>query len=103
MKRKNGKRHGCGFANRVKNCFGKRNCSRLELPLSENGHCRKIRVCKIQGDRKICARMASLGLYPGVEADVICPHNGNQCVLKVSGSTISLDANITENIYVTSI
>ncbi len=45
--------------------------------------------------------MASLGLYPGVEADVVCAQQGSQCVVKVNGGTISLDSNISENIYVT--
>ena len=101
MREKNGKHHNCGFANKVRNCFGKGPCSNTEAPLSTNGQCRKVRVCKVTGDRKVCARMASLGLYPGVEADIICAQNGSQCVVKVNGGTISLDSNISDNIYVT--
>lgn len=44
--------------------------------------------------------MASMGLYPGVEADVICSETGNQCLLKVNGGTISLDADVSDNIFV---
>jgi ferrous iron transport protein A len=45
--------------------------------------------------------MASMGLYPGVEADIICANGGSQCVLKVNGGTISLDSDVSENVYVT--
>lgn len=101
MRRRKGKNHNCSFGDKVRNCFGKPRCQKIEAPLSENGCCRKVKVCKVIGDRKICARMASLGLYPGVEADVICSQQGNQCIVKVNGGTISLDSNISENIYVT--
>lgn len=103
MRRKNSLHHICNFTNRVKGCFGKGRCKNTPAPLSETGYCRKVKVCKVTGDRKICARMASLGLYPGVEADIVCSNRGSQCVLKVNGGTISLDSNISENIYVTDI
>lgn len=101
MRRRKGKKHNCSFGDKVRNCFGMSRCQKIEAPLSENDCCRKVKVCKVKGDRKVCARMASLGLYPGVEADVICSQQGNQCVVKVNGGTISLDSNISENIYVT--
>lgn len=101
MREKKGRHHICGFTSKVRNCFCKSPCNKKESRLSQNDHCRKVKVCKITGDRKICARMASLGLYPGVEADVICSQHGNQCMLKVNGGTISLDSNISDNIYVT--
>jgi Fe2+ transport system protein FeoA len=90
-----------GLGEKVRNCFCKSPCNKIESPLSHKNHCRKVKVCKVTGDRKVCARIATLGLYPGVEADVICTQNGNQCVVKVNGGTISLDSNISENIYVT--
>ena len=62
-----------------------------------------MQVCKVNGDRKICARMASMGLYPGVITDVIYAEDGSQCILKVHGGTISLDSSISENILVTSL
>lgn len=45
--------------------------------------------------------MAAMGVYPGVEADLVCPKNGSQCLLKVNGGTISLDSTISDNILVT--
>jgi Fe2+ transport system protein FeoA len=62
-----------------------------------------VKVCKVTGDRKICARMASMGLYPGVEADIICSESGSQCLLKINGGTISLDSDVSDNIFVTSL
>jgi len=101
MRGKKGKHNFGAFGKKVRNCFCKSPCNKIESPLSHENHCRKVKVCKVTGDRKVCARMATLGLYPGVEADVICTQNGNQCVVKVNGGTISLDSNISENIYVT--
>lgn len=103
MRKRKGFGHFCNFTDKVKDCFGKGQCKKIEAPLSEKGFCTKVKVCKVTGDRKICARMASLGLYPGVEADVVCAQRGSQCVVKVNGGTISLDSSISDNIYVTEI
>jgi hypothetical protein len=47
--------------------------------------------------------MASLGLYPGIEAEILCPEGGSQCLLKIQGGTISLDRTVTANILVSGI
>jgi len=47
--------------------------------------------------------MASMGLYPGVEADIICSETGSQCLLKVNGGTISLDSDVSEKVFVSSV
>jgi hypothetical protein len=47
--------------------------------------------------------MASLGVYPGEEAELLCPENGAQCLLKLQGTTLSLDSHTTKNILVTEI
>jgi ferrous iron transport protein A len=44
-----------------------------------------------------------MGVYPGVEADIICSGYGSRCILKVNGGTLSLDADVSENILVTSL
>ncbi len=72
-------------------------------PLSKRARTGRVKVCRVTGDRKICARMASMGLYPGVEADVICSETGSNCLLKVNGGTISLDADVSENVFVTNV
>ena len=90
MLRKRGKNNGCCFADKVRNCFGRGRCNDLIGPLSKRATTGRVKVCKVTGDRKICARMASMGLYPGVEADVICSEMGRQCLLKVSAIILSL-------------
>ena len=47
--------------------------------------------------------MASLGVYPGEEVELLCPENGSQCLLKLQGGTLSLDSNTTRNIMVTEV
>ncbi len=47
--------------------------------------------------------MAAMGLYPGVEADVLCSETGSQCLLKINGGTISLGPDVSDNILVTSL
>jgi len=60
-----------------------------------------LRVCGVNGDRKHCARLAALGLYPGNEIELVRPSNGDQCIIKVHGGTLSIDRDTTENILVT--
>ena len=103
MRRKRGKKNNACFGDRVRNCFGRNRCALGEVPASLKDSKGRVKVCKVNGDRKICARMASMGLYPGVEADIICAENGSQCLLKVHGGTISIDPAISENILVTSL
>lgn len=103
MLAKRRKLNGCCFADKIRNCFGRKQCRNLIAPLSERARTGRVKVCKVTGDRKICARMASMGLYPGVEADVICSETGSHCLLKVNGGTISLDADVSDNIFVTSL
>ena len=81
---------------------GKR-CNNHHGPLSENCHAGKVEICKVTGDRKLCARMASLGVLPGEEAELICPQKGSQCLLKIHGGTLSLDQLTSNNIIVKSI
>ena len=103
MRRKRGNVNDCCFTDRIKQCFRREHCCDLAAPLSKRGGSGRIKICKVTGDRSICGRMAAMGVYPGVEADIICPGNGNQCILKVNGGTISLDAEVSQNILVTSL
>ncbi|MEN8199175.1 MAG: FeoA family protein [Thermodesulfobacteriota bacterium] len=72
-------------------------------PLSENCRRGKVKICKVTGDRQLCARMASLGVIPGEEAELICPQTGSQCLLKIHGGTLSLDHSTSSNIIVQSV
>lgn len=103
MPRYSEKTNTCCFSKKVRNFFSRGECANAVAPLSERGKTGRVKVCKVSGDRKICARMASMGLYPGVEADIICPENGSQCILKVNGGTISLDSAVSANVFVTTL
>lgn len=81
-----------------KNCSSQRECH--VTPLSKKIKCGVARVCSINGSRKHCARMASLGLYPGNEIELVCPSQGDGCVIKVHGGTISIDKETMENILI---
>ncbi len=81
-----------------KNCSSQSGCQ--VTPLSKKIKCGIARVCSINGDRKNCARLASLGLYPGNEIELICPSQGDGCVIKVHGGTVSIDKETMENILI---
>ena len=74
---------------------------RCITPLSEKNKCGPARVSSVNGDRKHCARMASLGFYPGNEIELVSPSNGDRCIVKVHGGTISIDKDTTSNILIT--
>ncbi len=92
-----------GLANKVRTCWREEKCHRRVSPLSHTCQPGRIKICHITGDRKLCARMASMGVYPGIEAELICTENGSQCILKVGGGTLSLDMSISDNILVSAI
>jgi ferrous iron transport protein A len=70
-----------------------------QQPLSQSC-CGKLRICEVRGDRQTCARMASLGVLPGAEVDLICEAPG-QCLVRINGATMSVDGLVAENIMVT--
>ena len=72
-----------------------RSCS-----LAQKRHRGRFRICQIEGDRRLCSHMAAMGVYPGLEAELVCPADGGQCILKVNDSTICLDEDITDKIIV---
>ncbi len=90
-----------GLTTKIKNCVKQPPDPKQVAPLSESCRSGRLKICKITGDRKLCARMASLGVYPGEVVELLCPENGSQCLLKLQGATLSLDSNTTRNIMVT--
>ena len=72
-------------------------------PLSQDCRAGRKRICKITGDRKLCARMASMGVFPGEEITLLCGEKGAQCLFRIADTTISLDAAASENILVESL
>lgn len=86
-------------------CHRRKRCgNRMALtgtPLPETCCNRRLRVCAVNGDRKTCAKMANLGVLPGCELELLCKGGSQQCMIKVNGGTISLDALTAANILVT--
>ncbi|WPD23706.1 MAG: FeoA family protein [Candidatus Electrothrix scaldis] len=72
-------------------------------PLSECCGCSRVRVCKIGGDRSACGRIAAMGVLPGTVLELLCPARGRgrkQCMVRINGGTLSLDALTAQNIFV---
>lgn len=93
----------CSLALKLKKCKQGKQCKKHHGPLSETCQAGKLKICRLTGDRKECAKMAALGVLPGQEAELICSPAGSQCLLKIHGSTLSLDRNTSNNIIVESI
>lgn len=93
----------CSIAHKIQKCRKGDKCRRHHGPLSETCQAGKLKICKLTGDRKECAKMAALGVLPGQEAELICPQTGTQCLLKIHGGTLSLDQYTSNNIIVESI
>jgi ferrous iron transport protein A len=85
-------------------CLRRKKCgnraAQAGTPLPETCCNSRLRVCAINGDRHICAKMAHLGVLPGSELELLCKGGGQQCMIKVNGGTISLDAPTAANILV---
>jgi ferrous iron transport protein A len=69
-------------------------------PLSKKSTCGPAKICGVRGDRKHCARLAALGVYPGSEIELVSPSNGKECIIRVHGGTISFDRDTTDNIII---
>ncbi len=69
-------------------------CALVPLYKVESG--RKVKVACVNGERGLCARMAAMGIYPGVEMLPLC----SGCV-RVNGGTLSLGKDISNKIFVT--
>jgi ferrous iron transport protein A len=73
------------------------------LPLSDAPAGKRIKVASILGGRQLCARMAALGIYPGVEMELLYSGCGSPRLVRVHGGTLSLGAGICEKIRVTAL
>lgn len=69
-------------------------------PLAMADPGKKFKVSRIIGGRRACARLAHMGIYPGVEMELICGGCDAPCVVKVHNVTISLGKGISQKIMV---
>jgi ferrous iron transport protein A len=70
------------------------------LPLSSAQPGERLKVKSITGGRQLCARMASMGIYPGVEMELLCSGCGAPCLVRVNGGTLSLGCGVSDKILV---
>jgi len=95
---------GCGrklrFGRDRQHCEERTGKGCMNTPLSKKRNCGPTRVCQVNGDRKQCARMASLGIYPGNDIELICSQEGDRCLIRVHGGTMSIDRETMDNIIV---
>ena len=71
-----------------------------EQSLAQAGCGLRLKVCRIGGGRGICARMATLGIFPGQEVELVCAAGQSRCLVRLNGSTVSLGDGVAENILV---
>jgi ferrous iron transport protein A len=69
-------------------------CGSVPLCKAEAG--KTVKVASVRGKREICARMAALGIYPGVELQLLCSGS-----VRVNGGVLSLGRDISDKILVT--
>jgi ferrous iron transport protein A len=83
-------------------CGEKERSDSFALPLSGARAGQRCKVAGIEGGRQLCARMAAMGIYPGVEMEVVCAGCNCPCMVRVHGCTLSLGAGMSNKILVTS-
>jgi ferrous iron transport protein A len=84
-------------------CSGKDCGDSGVLPLSNARSGQRCKVAGIEGGRHLCARMAAMGIYPGVEMEVVCSGCNCPCLIRVHGCTLSLGAGLSNKILVDSV
>ncbi len=72
-----------------------------EVPLARAGCGRRLKISRIAGGRRVCARMAALGIFPGQEVELVCAADRARCLVRLNGSTVSLGDGAAEKIVVT--
>jgi len=83
-------------------CSGRSRSAPQEMPLSEAKTGNRVKVKRIEGGRKLCARMAAMGIYPGVEMDLVCAGCGSPCMVRLRGGTYCLGKGVSQKILVAS-
>ncbi|MBI5725172.1 MAG: ferrous iron transport protein A [Planctomycetes bacterium] len=61
---------------------------------------KRVRLKAIQSGRELQARLAAMGLTPGIEIEVIRNQSGGPCIVAVRGSRIMLGRGMAHGIIV---
>ena len=71
-----------------------------EIPLSKLKKNDKAIVTKINGGCRMCSRLVSLGILPGVELEVCSANNFGYIIIKVMGCSLGIGRGMTSKIMV---
>lgn len=71
------------------------------VPLDQARPGCRLKVQKVAGGRHLCGRMAAMGIYPGVELELLCAGCDSPCLVRLKGGTLSLGKGVSEMILVT--
>lgn len=71
-----------------------------ERPLAEAGCGRRLQICRVDGSRGVCGRLAAMGIFPGQEVELVCAADNTRCLVRLNGSTVSLGDGAAEKILV---
>ena len=71
-----------------------------ERPLAEAGCGRRLQICRVDGSRGVCGRLAAMGLFPGQEVELVCAADNTRCLVRLNGSSVSLGDGAAEKILV---
>ncbi|SFM84105.1 FeoA family protein [Thermodesulforhabdus norvegica] len=70
------------------------------IPLSETKPGDQVRLVRLDGGRLMCARLAHMGLYPGVQVTVVSGGRGAPVIVRKGHSTISIGRGMSRKILV---
>lgn len=70
------------------------------LPLSETRPGDVVRLVRLNGGRRMCARLAHMGLYPGVQVTIVSGGEGAPVIIRKGQSTISIGKGMSGKILV---
>jgi len=70
------------------------------IPLTMAKQGEKVRVLKISGGRGLVQRLTEMGLYPGVEIEIISDGHRGPFIIGVGGSRLGLGFGMIKKIFV---
>lgn len=73
------------------------------LPLSEVGPGENVKIVRLDGGRRMCARLAHMGIYPGTKLTIISGGKGTPVIARFGNTTISLGKGASKKILVTKV
>ena len=70
------------------------------VPLSAISQGARVTIRTLTGDRKTCAQISAMGLYPGAEGEMLSCFGNGQCILDIHGCRLCIDREIASQVMV---